>query len=174
MKTGAEVRSRPPTIRQYFPDWWHHHGRKMRVTQLDEGLRRLVFSASAAKITIFRPLAGNERGGWKNAGSSEEPGWIVEWEVILHKAHEEVSRGRRHFSKAQLAAAFGLSLESGDYGQWLLDRYGADSAEQALYIRWGRFLNIPCPGTGHDGDPNVSIELDEEHYHAVCLLLAAK
>lgn len=34
-------------------------------------------------------------------------------------------------------------------------------ASQKFFFRVGRFLNIPGPGIGHDGDPNISIELSD-------------
>jgi hypothetical protein len=56
-------------------------------------------------------------------------------------------------------------------GEWLLDRYGGDSAAQGFYIRWRNCLNIPCPGTGHDGDPNISVTLSDDIKEAVRQLL---
>ncbi len=56
-------------------------------------------------------------------------------------------------------------------GSWLVGRYGGNSAVQSKFIRWGNFLNIPCPGTGHDGDPNVSIYVTDEIREAVRKLL---
>jgi len=32
-------------------------------------------------------------------------------------------------------------------------------------------LNIPCPGTGHDGDPNVSVYIEESIQRAIEQLL---
>ena len=71
-----------------------------------------------------------------------------------------------------LKMAFGLSEESGKYGDWLIGRFGGESAEQGQFIRFENFLNIPCPGTGHDGDPNISIVLDDKIRDAVEHLLA--
>jgi hypothetical protein len=158
---AATVRRTEPEIRQYFPVWYHHHGRKMKVVEFNEKERRLVIEGGA-KITI-RPGTEVQEGG---------DGWVVDWEVIQHVAYDEAVRGRRQFDNEQLAAAFGLSEKSGYFGQWMIDQYGAHSAEQGLYIRWKRFLNIPCPGTGHDGDPNVSIDIDDEMRDAVRKLLA--
>lgn len=79
--------------------------------------------------------------------------------------------GQVEMDSCQLAAAFGLSDESGDFGDWLIERYRADSAEQRLWIRYGNQLNIPGPGTGHDGDPNISIELDGDIKKAVVAII---
>ena len=150
-----------PQIRFGMPIWCHHHGSKMRVEKFGKENHTLVIAGSAAKVTITQASAIYPKAG----------GFFVDYEVVQYVSYDEVVRGRRQFSADDLAAAFGLSDESGKYGQWLIDQYGADSAEQGKYIRWKDYLNIPCPGTGHDGDPNVSIHLDQQIKDAVRQLL---
>ena len=160
MKTVAKRRD--PEIRWYFPIWYHHHGSKMFVEKLDQKKHVLVIIGSAAKVSIRK-------------ASSVYPntkGWFVDWEVVQCKPYEEGVRGRSQFNDEDIEAAFGLFEASGKCGDWLIERFGADAAEQGKYIRWKQFLNIPGPGTGHDGDPNVSIEIDEEIQNAVRQLLA--
>ena len=82
------------------------------------------------------------------------------------------AKGRAWFSEEDLKSAFGFSDKSGEYGYWLIERYGADVASQGKYIRWRDHLNIPCPGIGNDGDPNVSIYLDDDIKNAVRELLS--
>ncbi len=159
---AATVRRTEPEIRLYFPIWCHHHGSKMKVVEFNEKEHRLVIEGSAAKV-IIKPGSEVKEGG---------EDWVVEWEVVQHVAYDEAARGRRQFDSDELAAAFGLNDKSGFFGQWMIDQYGAHSAEQGKYIRWKHFLNIPCPGTGHDGDPNVSIHIDDTMRDAVRLLLA--
>jgi len=148
-------------IRWYFPIWYHHYGSKMLVEQLNLQNRVLVISGSAAKVIIRRA----------SSVYPDAKGWFVDWEVVHYKPYEVGVHGRFQFNDEDIAAAFGLSESSGKYGDWLIKRFGADSAEQGKYIRWKNFLNVPCPGTGHDGDPNVSICLDEEIQNAVRQLL---
>lgn len=139
-----------------FPVWCHHHCTKFGVERA--GKKRVVLTASAAKVTITR------------VGKSIDQGWYVDWEV-RHSADTKVN-GRAYMQMDMLRAAFGLANHlTGDSGDWLIERYGADSAQQHAYIRWKNYLNIPCPGTGHDGDPNVSIELDDDIKDAVRKLL---
>jgi len=160
MKSFANVRPRVPEISGVGPIWWHHHGMKMHLVWFDKNKRKLMIIGSAAEVTI-QPFLSNTKMGWS-----------VRWKVIQNVPSDEISYGRRTFSGEELAAAFGLTEDSGNYGEWLISRFGADSAEQGKYIRWHEFLNIPCPGTGHDGDPNVSIEIDEEIQKAIKELLA--
>ena len=158
------VAPRKPNIHLYHPDWCHHHGAKMVVVSLDPLNEILVIAGSAAKVTIQKA----------SCVFPGKQGWFVDWEVVQCRPLEEGARGRVLFSDADLAAAFGLSDRSGKFGGWLIARYGADVAEQGKYIRWQQFLNIPCPGTGHDGDPNVSIHIDGKIRDAVCQLLRNK
>ena len=155
MKKPAQPRD--PEIRWYFPIWCHHHGSKMCVKKFSKENHLLVIAASAASVRITRRSSTAD--GW----------WFVEWEVV-HSQQEKVN-GCVIFGSDELRAAFGLSGDSGRFGDWLIERFGAESAEQRMYIRWKNFLNIPCPGTGHDGDPNVSIHLNEEIQNAVRQLL---
>jgi len=151
------VQRRKPEIHLYFPIWCHHHGSKMHVEKFSKGNHLLVIAGSAASVRITRKA------------TTVDEGWFVDWEVI-HSQQTKVN-GRAFFTSDDLRAAFGLSQESGKFGDWLIERFGADSASQGKFIRWKNFLNIPCPGTGHDGDSNVSIHFDGETQNAVRQLL---
>lgn len=156
MKTA--VQRRDPEIRMCFPIWFHHHGYKMCVEKLlSKGNHLLIIAGSAAGVKITR------------RATTVDEGWFIEWEVV--QSQQSKVNGRVVFTADDLRAAFGLSQESGEFGDWLIERFGADSASQGKFIRWKNFLNIPCPGTGHDGDPNVSIHIDEEVQNAIRRLL---
>ncbi len=156
-----KVIARAPEIHLYHPLWYHHHGDKMAVSEFDlpEGI--LVIAGTAAKIIIRKAsfLFPNL------------PGWFVDWEVVQIRPSEQGVKGRIRFDDEDLACAFGVSSDSGKFGDWVIKRYGAEAAEQGKYIRWQDFLNIPCPGTGHDGDPNVSVRIDEKMQDIVRHLL---
>lgn len=134
-----------------IPPWFHHHGDKMTVEKLDVGIKLLVITASAAGIKITR---------W---GKSYSDGWIVEW-WIRHGVGKV--KGQTWMAAADLRSAFGLENNS-RFSDWLLARFDGDCAGQGEYIRYGNYLNIPCPGTGSDGDPNVSVFLTKEIKEAV-------
>ena len=162
MQEGARIQPRAPELRMgYLPVWCHHHCHKMRLTEHDVVNRRLVIAGSAATLTIEPPS-----GPLMNT-------WTVTWKVTWKIRHSwgEV-QGCIWFKKEELMTAFGIIDGPCRFGQWIIDQYGADAAEQGQYIRWREFLNIPCPGTGHDGDPNISIELDTKIHDAVRRLLA--
>lgn len=109
--------------------------------------KSLVLEASAATATISR--AENNRG------------YLVDY-VIRH-SKEASSSGIVWMSDKDIRSAFGFSDDYDEiFGQELIDRFGGDAARQGCYIRYKKFLNIPCPGTGHNGDPNVSIFLSDD------------
>jgi hypothetical protein len=114
----------------------------MMVESFDKRNQCLVIAGSAARVRITR------------RAFTVDEGWNVEWEVVQSQQTKVI--GCTHFNTHELRAAFGLSEETGEFGDWLIERFGAESAQQGKYIRWKDFLNIPCPGTGHDGDPNIS------------------
>ena len=160
MQKTAVQRRDPETKLWGMPNWCNSHCHKMEVEQLDQQNGMLVISGSAAKVIIRKA----------SLVYSEANGWFVDWEVIHSRS--EKATGRVFFTSDDLKAAFNLSESSGECGDWLIKRFGAESAEQGKYIRWKNFLNIPCPGTGNDGDPNISIELGNKIENAVQQLLS--
>lgn len=98
----------------------------------------------------------------------------IEWKVKY--SYTTSAKGRIEVDDQMLSVMFGLTdhLESDlrkTMSQWLLDLYGGTVAYQGHFIRYNDFLSIPCPGTGHDGDPNVSIEIDDRIREGVKQLL---
>jgi len=148
--------ARAPQMEGYSPIWCHHHCTKMMVKEFDKEQKLLVIAGSAASLRIY-PVP------------DKEDLWMVDWEVV--QSRSEKCNGRIAFTSDQLKAAFGLSNEIFRAGEWLIKRYGGESAAQFKFIRWKNFLNIPCPGTGHDGDPNISLEIGEKMKNRIRLLL---
>lgn len=155
------TRRRDPEIRWSWPIWYHHHGSKMQVKLFEPQSQFLAISGSAADVIIRK--ASNMH--------PDAKGWFVTWKVVQFRPDETGCRGRAWLGDEDLMSAFGLSDKLGDFGQWIIERFGADVAAQGKYIRWQNFLNIPCPGTGNDGDPNVSIYVTREIQNAVRQLL---
>lgn len=156
--------ARRPEFGMGHPIWWHHHGWKMMLKRIDLRNRVVVIGSRQAAVVRITPKA-----------DSLNEGWYVEWEIKF--ARDSSVHGNVWMSSQNLECAFGLS-DSEDkkyhecYRNWLISRFGADCACQGQFIRYGNFLNIPGPGTSNDGDPNVSIDLDDEIKDAVRQLLA--
>ncbi len=147
----------PRLVQNNIPEWWHPHGTKMAVGSFDPANRVLTLESSAAVI-IIQPA--------KILGPTK-----YDWHVLYRISYGSDTRfeGRVWMNAAELRAAFGLRCvcDFGSRNQWLVDEYGADFAVQGKFIRWSDFLNIPGPGTGHDGDANVSIKVHTNIIHAV-------
>lgn len=140
----------PPKITaQGDPVWFHPHGTRVRLLEEEcERGKKVVFGSMATKLTI---TPGPEAGTWR-----------VEWHII-HSLGANEDRGFRIFSNDTFGRAFGFGrLRSGgreDHA--LLQRFGGTNGQTGKYIRCENYLNIPGPGTGHDGDPNISLTLHE-------------
>jgi len=140
---------KPQKLKMFgMPSWFHPHGTKIKCIGFDDAsapTRIMLLEANAVKIKIYS-YAGH--------------GYIVEYTIT--QSPDSQNTGKVWMSKENLGAAFGFSDTCKAFsGQWLANEYGADVASQGKYIRYGKFLNIPGPGTGHDGDANVSILIDE-------------
>jgi len=133
-----------PEMREMKPIWWHPHGAKRKLKAVGIQNDILLIQSNAAEVVITR-------------ASSR---WWVNWK-INHGFNAGVL-GKTLFSSYDFSRAFGLRDDIPKFGEWLIERYGGTTARQFCFIRYKQFLNIPAPGTGHDGDPNVSIEIDEE------------
>lgn len=135
------------------PRWHHHHSSKLLINKAKsvQG-NSLILESNAVRVTIQRDV--------------QNKGWQIDYE-IKHPSNSW-STGRVCMMSEDLRTAFKLSDDcAAAWGQTILDEHGGSVAHQGKYIRFGRYLNIPGPGTGHDGDPNVSIYLDDEVIAAV-------
>ena len=136
------------------PSWCHHHSMKMAFDSRASDSRSLVIKNNAAKLTVariepFRPTSLEN--------------WRLSWEIFRCKPTEEVVRGSVLLSDQDLCVAFGLGrFQNYRSSNWLVRNYGAQAAEQGKFIRSEEWLNVPGPGTGHDGDPNISVEVSLE------------
>ncbi|MFC1599111.1 hypothetical protein ACFL2U_03860 [Patescibacteria group bacterium] len=159
MDTAHDLLVRGPELGMFGqPNWCHHHCTKMRLNKEETDLenKKIIIEGSAAKLTI--------------TFHEELKRWLVSWEVI--QSQNEGAKGKMFFTDDMLKAAFGLQDHLEKLGsEWLTQRYGGTIACQHRFIRWQKYLNIPCPGTGHDGDPNISIQIDQEIMDAVAALL---
>lgn len=140
------------------PIWWHHHGHKMKLRRSEILSCIILIEGSAARVLITK-------GDYKN--------WLIDW-TITHSYPDIKVDGRTFMNNQELAGAFGLEDYIDGSSEWLIERFGGNATAQGKFIRWNEYLNIPCPGTGHDDDPNVSIEIDKDIKRAVRDLLSAE
>lgn len=142
------------------PRWHHSHSNKLSVigfNSVNYPVRKTLILKSNAVDVRIHPDASQK-------------GWVVEYEI--RHCPDSVTKGGVWMSENDLKTAFDLSdVCERRFGQKVLDTYGGDVAHQGMYIRYHEFLNIPGPGTGDDGDPNVSIYIDEMITASVILLL---
>lgn len=133
----------------------------MEVKILDIQNGFLSIKGSAAELTIAR------------THDRRIVEWLVNWK-INHSLDTCVS-GKTLFSSENLVRAFNLIIfinPEHDSGEWLIKRYGGTEAKQGRFIRYRDHLNIPGPGTGSDGDPNISIKLNQKIKDAVGSLIS--
>ena len=151
------VQPRTPTFHEIedTPDWWHMNGHYLAITHHDAfaGWYRLI--TNGATVTIY--------------AVHDQEHLCIEWEVRF--SQREKAKGTVLLTPNQMRAAFGFSDECEEGSAFLVEKYGGTCAKQGRFIRWKNCLNVPCPGTGRDGDPNVSIELTPEIKAAVKELL---
>lgn len=149
-----EKPEKPPRLKEdNIPVWWHHHGIKMTVEFADLMGNLLIIKGSAAEVIIIRIKSGFQ----------------VSWNIKFFA--DEWSSGQVIFSHEDIKQAFGLSDQCGEHGYGLLNEFGGTTAHQRRFIRYLNYLNIPGPGNGHDGDPNVSVEVTDQIKSAVKKML---
>ena len=126
----------------FLPSWYHHHGLKMQVREFHIRKGYLVIANNTASVIINR--------------NREITDYRVSWQIIHSMPDNEVATGFLTFSSNDLFIAFGLMNEN-----------GLEQKCEGKYFRFKNYLNIPYPGTGNNGDPNISIYLSNEIKEAV-------
>ena len=146
------------------PAWFNNHGFKMELQKPD------LFNGGRCDLIIGNGVVALVR----IMRVGQRPKYLVDWRVVhsggLDNPH---TSGRIEIDRTELVQMFCISDEvSEETDQWLIDHYGGTVATQGKFLRDRKYLNIPCPGTGHDGDPNVSIFVSDEIRNAVAWMLA--
>ena len=140
------------------PSWLVGHGIKMEVHE--KGLGTLTLKGSVARLEIvsFGPKAGPHE-------------YKVAWNVTHVDGY---TSGSVNMNRDDVARAFGIVNGMGDGGGALRAPDGKEihAAAQGLYFRRSRYLNIPHPGTGRQGDPNISVYVTDEIRKAVFELIS--
>jgi hypothetical protein len=93
--------------------------------------------------------------------------WIINGEMLKEEGmvtgegEKELIKGYRGFFLRHLLTAFDVPEHPNSSHPSLAKRFDAEHAVLGKFIRVGDFLNIPGPGTGMDGDANLSVHLNE-------------
>ena len=133
------------------PFWWHSHGIKVKMQKRSGNAGPIEFTSGAASLRISESLKIT-----RGAGG----GYLVDWQ-IKNSLSVGVS-GSVFFTEKELRQAFGLTDEITESEGGLLEEFGGTTASVGTFIRYKEWLNVPCPGTGRDGDPNISLKIDDE------------
>lgn len=126
------------------PKWWHPHGIKM-VMRARAKREPLIIESGVARLEIKRSSGG---------------GCMAKWRIV-HELSSHVD-GEVFMTEKEFKQAFGLSGMTEDSGKEMLSEYGGTAASPGVFIRFEEWLNMPCPGTGHNGDPNISLKITHE------------
>lgn len=151
-------------VAQERPNWWHQGGAKLQpahctlIPHDSTPSFGLKFSSDRysdrVNLTVQTTLGVSDH-------------WGVIWRVRHDRSYPGAPyvEGLTHFNDLELAEAFGLTDSfSSPQGldAELVARYGATVARAGRFIRVGDYLNVPGPGTGLDGDSNLSIYLTND------------
>lgn len=132
-----------------IPEWWHLNGNKMEVAEKNED--SITIKSSSAELHITKRGIDSFNVRWKTNHLIE----CVEGNLIM--------------TSKDVYIAFGLSDNQmltykycDELDTKFLQRFGGTVGRRAHFLRYKNYLNIPCPGTSYDGDPNISIFISDE------------
>lgn len=149
----------------HWQKWWSGKGNKMAPEPIDWDEQELTIQNGDIATLSISYMPGETDG--------REP-WHVAWHIFHGRADSENDFvvGQFFMTSQELRAAFGLFAESFENDRFVLDRFGGDIACEGKFIRQEPYLNIPCPGTGLEGDPNISVFVSDGIKEAVARLLS--
>ena len=150
------------------PRWWNLRGADMRLDEtFPYGVR--IANGHIAEMIIEPPVCpGNPyRIHWNLCHMRRTPENKVSYGHL---------KGRMETSRHVLEAMFGLLLD-GDYVEGFpqcdIVLWDIGSAAHGIFVRNGKWLNLPSVGTGRSGDPNLSTLLTSAMQMAVSKLIDA-
>lgn len=124
--------------------WWHPHGIKLILAER-KTRGPLVIESGASRLEI-----------------SKNPGGGFVADCRIRHIMTSVAHGRIFTTEKEFKHAFDIAVQTDENGSEVLLEYGGTAASTGVFIRYKDWLNLPCPGTGFDGDPNISLKLTEE------------
>ncbi|MFH1145597.1 MAG: hypothetical protein V1707_01385 [bacterium] len=142
-----------PTIEAVNPpSWWQTHGTKVTLNFGGSKSMAVDLSSHVVSVSITRDKGMRDKG-------------ISDYKIRYTIDHFWGSTKMEiYFTTEELEGAFGLSDYSGE-GVVAVKRTVNETitcATQGKYIRKGRYLCLPGPGTSLQGDPNLSLYIHDE------------
>ncbi len=138
-----------------WPEWWHHHGKKIVLDnreRLPGHAEDIILCSQATNLSITHCEGRRIR-------------WILRWTIVFScESHLEA---QQFIDTRTLEEMFGIRECIYANSRWLIKKYGGSSARECVFLRYKDWLNIPGPGTGNDGDPNLSVYVTEEIRDAI-------
>lgn len=131
------------------PSWFHRHGYKLAIESFDPEKLALTLASTATQLIVTPHGRGQ---------------FLVRWRITNSKS--ERAEGVIVFTTDRLKAAFMVPVTLPSEYQQFLANYDATHGVPGYFVRRGRFLNIPCPGTARDGDPNLSVFVSDDMIEA--------
>jgi len=142
------------------PNWWDPAGDQRHLQQPTKN-RPFTVGDRLSTLRIFE--SNNKQGRWR-----------VEWEII-HPNKRGADSGFRFFDDDDLAIAFCLKREEipANAKHLIACMGAADRIRIGYFIGKLDFLSIPCPGTGHPGDPNfpfrITMQMQNRIREMICI-----
>ena len=146
-------------LRDNIPEWHNPRSREMRLEKADSS--HVSISGPTSRLIIVELL--------DLLGAEVTSKWIVRRE--LYSEEEWLTRDEITMDARQLCDAFGLNDKPEYEDQWGDTAYEHTAFEAGRYFRYDQYLNIPNPGTGEDGDPNISILITDDMKHAIAAMV---
>lgn len=150
------------------PGWWNPRGYKMEI-----GTSGTMLTGEKADLLL------------RSKGKS--PAWVRINQVFTrnkytlgwHVSHNggldpAFTCGGVELSSLDLRRMFCFDDGVEEADRWMTRQYRGTTAVQGKYLRQGRYLNIPGPGIGRDGDANISVFVSDGIMKGVRDLLAAR
>ncbi|OGY29452.1 MAG: hypothetical protein A3F35_01055 [Candidatus Woykebacteria bacterium RIFCSPHIGHO2_12_FULL_45_10] len=144
-----------------YPIWFRRDGLEMQILATSNPQQgRLLIEGAGGYLEI-----------WPIKAAKDSPQWGLRWKVGQSVPFR--IEGSLVFTDQELSAAFGLIdyVEQEPDCLWVINQFGGNSTAAGKFLRWKEFLNIPGPGTGRAGDPNLSVRITQEMKDAVLQLL---
>lgn len=136
------------------PSWWHHCGGQLRLAAATDD--RLTLVSPHASLQVHR----------------DDQSFLVTWEIRPTGSVDPYVERTIHVSPAVLGMMFKIDEDRHEEYLWHGQHLVTEYSEQH-FVRWHRYLNLIYPGSGQDGDPNLSVYLFDSIRQAAAALVHA-